>query len=125
MLHLLYISHVSGICHGFKDPEVPALPPAPARKAEKRPAKAQAPAEEVPEEENEEPCILHVATLTRNERDKVKRIVTPKITTGRLEVPQDIFDLWKTPKGKEKLFVVQVWRGEGQWAVKRAPVHAC
>lgn len=110
---LIYLCnwHVPGICHGSEDGEVPH-PPAPAHPAgEKRPAEVQKkrPAEvqdEVPEDETGEPIILHVATLSRNEKDKIKRIVTPKATTGRLEVPQDIFDLWKTPKGKEKLFAL-------------------
>lgn len=93
-----YIWHVPGICHGSEDAPAPAHPA-----GEKRPAEVQ---EDVPEDETEEPHVLHVATLSRNEKDKVKRIVTPKSTTGRLEVPQDIFDLWKTPKGKEKLYAL-------------------
>ena len=49
---------------------------------------------------------MHVLTMTKAEKDKVKRIVTPKATTGRLEVPQDVFELWQTPKGKEKLLAM-------------------
>ncbi len=55
-------------------------------------------------EEEEVPSVLHVATMTRNEKDKVKRIVTPKPTTGNLAVPRDIFEMWQSEKGKEKLF---------------------
>ena len=56
------------------------------------------------EQVEEEPIVLHVATMSRSDREKVRRIVTPKSTTGRLEVPKDIFELWQTEKGKEKIF---------------------
>lgn len=56
------------------------------------------------EADEEQPLILHLATLTKYEKDKVKRIVTPKPATGRLEVPRDIHELWQTKKGREKLF---------------------
>ena len=58
------------------------------------------------EPEATEPAVLHVPTLTRAERERVKRIVTPKPTTGRLEVPEDVFQLWQTPKGKEQLLAM-------------------
>lgn len=63
------------------------------------------------DEESEQPMILHLATLSRYEKDKIKRIVTPKKTTGRLEVPKDIFELWQTEKGKEQL--MQMWCKSG------------
>lgn len=56
------------------------------------------------ETSEEEPMILHVATLTKSDKEKIRRIVTPKSTTGRLEVPKDIFQLWQTEKGKEQIF---------------------
>lgn len=49
------------------------------------------------------PVILHIATMTRAEKEKVRRLVTPKPTTGNLSVPKDIFELWQTDKGREKL----------------------
>lgn len=102
--------------HRAEDPE----PAAPAAEA-KEPESAQVPGpvgepeqRQVPETEPEpnqggqpdEPLVLHVATLSKSEKDKLRRIVTPKSTTGRLEVPQDIFDMWKTQQGKEKLFAM-------------------
>ena len=61
--------------------------------------------------EVEEPIVLHVSTLTKSEKDKIKRIVTPKATTGRLDVPKDIYELWQTNQGKEKLFAM--WTKSG------------
>ena len=87
-------------------------------------AKAPEPAQEVPMDgaspaapagdcdgEVEEPIVLHVSTLSKSEKDKIKRIVTPKATTGRLDVPKDIYELWQTNQGKEKLFAM--WTKSG------------
>lgn len=42
--------------------------------------------------------------MTRAQKEQVRRIISPKPTTGRLEVPEDITTLWNTEKGKAKLF---------------------
>jgi len=47
----------------------------------------------------------------RSERDKVRRICTPKSTTGRLEVPKDILQMWNTDEGREKL--LSMWCKSG------------
>ena len=60
--------------------------------------------EKADESQEVSPEILHVVTLTKNQRDQIKRVVCPKRDTGRLEVPRDIYELWQTEKGKEKLF---------------------
>lgn len=62
----------------------------------------------VPEVESaaEQPAVLHVLTLSKCQREKVKRIVTPKPTTGNLEVPKNVFEMWQTPKGKEQLLAM-------------------
>ena len=65
---------------------------------------AKAPEAEEADVNGEEPVALHVATLSRYEKEKVRRIVCPKQNTGRLEVPDDVHQLWNTPQGKEKLF---------------------
>lgn len=52
-------------------------------------------------EEEEAPVILHVATMTKSEKDKIRRIVTPKPSSGRIEVPEDVSKLWATPEGKD------------------------
>ena len=75
--------------------------------------------EPVPEPaEPESIAILHVATMSKYEKDKVKRIVCPKPTTGNLAVPRDIYELWQTEKGKEKL--LQMWCKSG--GMKARPV---
>lgn len=79
--------------------------------------------EPVEQGEEEQPTILHVATMNRNEKDKVKRICTPKPTTGNLEVPRDIYELWQTDKGKEKLF--SMWCKSGGVKAGRYLVLLC
>ena len=59
----------------------------------------------------DQPVILHVATMSRSEMNKVKRIVQPKPYSGKLEVPKDIMAMWNTPKGKEQLF--KMWAKSG------------
>ena len=70
---------------------------------------------EVPTEadtpEMEVPVVLRYQDLSKNEVQKVKRVVTPKALTGRLEVPEDIFKLWQDPKGQEKL--LRLWCKSG------------
>ena len=55
--------------------------------------------------------VLHVATLTRADKERVRRMVTPKPTTGNLSVPRDIYDMWQTEKGKDKL--LSMWCKSG------------
>eukprot|EP00435_Cladocopium_sp_Y103_P057543 s710_g19.t2 len=66
---------------------------------------------EVDTPEVEEPTVLRYQDLTRNEIAKVKRVVTPKSHSGRLDVPEDIFKLWQDPKGQEKL--LRLWCKSG------------
>lgn len=63
------------------------------------------------DDEQELPQIMHVSSMSRNEKNRVARIVTPKKYTGRLEVPQDIFKMWQTAKGKQQLF--ELWAKSG------------
>ena len=73
-------------------PETPAEPETPVE-----PDQGNGDAEEIPN-------IMHVATMTKSDKDKVRRICTPKLCSGKLEVPKDIFDLWQNEKGRGKLF---------------------
>ena len=57
------------------------------------------------------PMIMTVKTLTRADKEKVRRICTPKPTSGRVEVPKDIVDMWNSDKGREKL--LQIWCKSG------------
>ena len=61
--------------------------------------------------DTDQPAILHVATMSRTEMSKVKRIVQPKPNSGKLEVPKDIMNMWNTAKGKEQLF--KMWAKSG------------
>jgi len=81
-----------------KQPEMPAVRPA---------SQLEDPAHEG----SEVPIVLHVATMSKYEKDKVKRIVTPKATTGNLAVPRDIYEMWQTEKGKENL--LNMWCKSG------------
>ena len=63
------------------------------------------------------PVVMHPTTMHCSEREKVRRICTPKSTTGRLEVPEDIFKMWNTAGGREKLF--SMWCKSG--GVKAGP----
>lgn len=91
--------------HSAKVPEK-----CPGKRPQEPPSEPQQDASDIPDIA-EQPAVLHVDTLSKYEKDKVKRIVTPKATTGRLEVPQDVFELWQTPKGKEKL--LSMWCKSG------------
>lgn len=60
--------------------------------------------------------------MTRADKEKVRRLVTPKPTTGNLSVPRDIFELWQTEKGKEKL--LSMWcKSGGVKAGYPGPIH--
>ena len=45
----------------------------------------------------------HAKDLSRAETAKIRRIVTPKPCSGKLDVPKDIMELWQTDKGRETL----------------------
>ena len=97
--------------------ETPAKPEQPLQKpqVEEKPKGAGGSTDEVESptdhEDEEAPQILHASTMSRNEKNKVARIVAPKKYTGRLEVPNDIFQMWQTPKGKQQLF--ELWAKSG------------
>jgi hypothetical protein len=57
------------------------------------------------------PVVMHPKDMPRSEREKVRRICTPKSTTGRLEVPKDILQMWNTDEGMEKL--LSMWCKSG------------
>lgn len=85
--------------------------PAAAENPDSKPAPEECPTG-TPAETEETPCVLHVATLTRNDRLKVQRIVTPKPTTGNLAVPKDIYEMWQGgDAGKQKL--LSMWCKSG------------
>lgn len=80
--------------------------------AKRAPApRANAADEELAPEEPDIPTVMHPKDMTRSEKEKVRRICTPKSTTGRLEVPKDIHEMWNSEKGREKL--LSLWCKSG------------
>ncbi|CAE7446166.1 unnamed protein product [Symbiodinium sp. CCMP2592] len=62
--------------------------------------------------EDEFPRVLISSTLDRNEKNKVRRICTPKPGTGNLEVPENIFEMFQdAAKGRETLY--KMWAKSG------------
>lgn len=62
--------------------------------------------------EEEAPKVLDSRTLDRAEIKKIQRIVTPKPITGKLEVPQKIFDMWQDV-GRGRDTVLKMWAKSG------------
>ena len=57
------------------------------------------------------PAVIDVHSMTKLEKEKFRRLVTPKKYSGNLDVPKDIADLWNSPGGKEKL--CSMWAKSG------------
>lgn len=68
---------------------------------------------ELDDENQSVPCVMQPANMSRNEKEKVRRACTPKPTTGRLEVPQDIFEMWNDSKGKGRARLFSLWCKSG------------
>ena len=84
------------------------------------PSPLPSPAMEV-EDETTFPMVMHPKTMSRAEKEKVRRIVTPKQQTGRLEVPKEICDMWHDSKGRDKL--LQMWCKSGGIKARQVFVH--
>ena len=68
--------------------------------------------EAVEDSDMEVPKVLHADNLSKLEREKVRRIVSPKKGSGNLEVPENIFEMWKDAgKGRESIF--KMWAKSG------------
>ena len=66
----------------------------------------------VPTEEDEVPRVLNSSTLSKAEKEKLRRIVTPKPGSGNLEVPENIFEMWEdASKGRDQIF--KMWAKSG------------
>ena len=90
---------------GSKRPH-PKTPPKPKPAAEhKEPSEAE-------DAEDEPPKVLRASDMSKLEKEKVRRIVTPKQGSGNLEVPENIFEMWKDAgKGRDNLF--RMWAKSG------------
>lgn len=63
-------------------------------------------------DDDEPPKVLNFADMTKLEKEKVRRIVSPKKGTGNLEVPENIFEMWKSAgSSRDKLF--RMWCKSG------------
>ena len=89
---------IQATCFCSAQARAPADPPAPA-------------AGNGEEQEMAIPVVMHPKDMPRSEREKVRRICTPKSTTGRLEVPKGILQMWNTDEGREKL--LSMWCKSG------------
>ncbi|CAE7216894.1 unnamed protein product [Symbiodinium sp. CCMP2456] len=64
------------------------------------------------DEDDEPPKVLNFGTLSKLEKEKVRRICTPKRGSGNLEVPENIFDMWRDcAKGRDNL--LRMWAKSG------------
>ncbi|CAE7313361.1 unnamed protein product [Symbiodinium sp. CCMP2592] len=64
------------------------------------------------DDDEEPPKVLNFHDLSKLEKEKVRRIVTPKRGSGNLEVPENIFEMWKDAgKGRDNLF--RMWAKSG------------
>lgn len=64
------------------------------------------------------PAVMNVESMSKNEKEKVRRLCTPKKYSGNLDVPKDIAELWNSNGGKEKLF--NMWAKSGGIKAGRA-----
>ena len=91
---------------GSKRPH-PPTPVKPLQAAQKK-----APSEQDEDDEDEPPKVMSFSSMTKLEKEKVRRIVTPKKGSGNLEVPENIFEMWKDAgKGRDNLF--RMWAKSG------------
>lgn len=69
-------------------------------------------AETADESEDEPPRVLLLKDMSKLEKEKVRRICSPKKGTGRLEVPENVFEMWQdAAKGRDSLF--RMWCKSG------------
>ncbi|CAE7231731.1 unnamed protein product [Symbiodinium sp. CCMP2592] len=77
----------------------------------KNPKPPSAPSQ-APDEDSEIPRVLKSEALDKLEKEKLRRVVSPKKGSGTLEVPEDIFEMWKdAAKGRQTLF--RMWAKSG------------
>ena len=63
---------------------------------------------------------MNFSDMTKLEKEKVRRCCTPKKGSGNLEVPENIFEMWKDAgKGRDNLF--RMWAKAGGVKAGRGP----
>ncbi|CAE7565453.1 unnamed protein product [Symbiodinium sp. CCMP2592] len=114
---------------GSKRPHPPTPAVTPTKPVPSKSAASQKAANEAQSDDDDEeaPKVLNFNAMTKLEREKVRRIVSPKKATGKLEVPENIFEMWKDAgKGRDTLF--RMWSRIEKivaWATKRNLVRTC
>ena len=94
-------------------PVTPAATPTKPNKPDSgKPAPSKDGATQAESDDDETPKVLNFAQMSKLEKEKVRRIVSPKKATGNLEVPENIFEMWKDAgAGRDKLF--RMWCKSG------------
>ena len=92
-----------------------ALPDSPQSKHKEKTSKNTRESEKADtgdESDEEPPRVLLYKDMTKLEREKVRRICSPKKGSGKLEVPENVFQMWQdAAKGRESLF--RMWCKSG------------
>ena len=71
-----------------------------------------APLHEAEQEQAQVPKILNSSSLPKTEIEKIRRICTHKRGSGKLEVPENIFEMWEdAAKGRDTIF--RMWAKAG------------
>ena len=63
-------------------------------------------------DEDEAPRVLDAKNLSRNEKQKLRRIVMPKQGSGNLEVPENIMQMWEEA-GSKRDALFSTWAKSG------------
>ena len=77
-------------------------------------------------DEDEAPRVIQFKDLSKTEKEKVRRICSPKKGSGNLEVPENVFQMWQdVSKGRDTLF--RMWCKSGGVKVGALAYndHAC
>ena len=87
-------------------------PTKPNNKDTSKPTASTAASAQDQDDDDETPRVLNFSDMTKLEKEKVRRVVSPKKATGNLEVPENIFEMWKDAgKGRDRLF--RMWCKSG------------
>ena len=72
-------------------------------------------------DEAEVPQVIRLDDMTKLQKEQVRRIVSPKKGSGNLEVPENIFEMWKdVGKGRDKL--LRMWCKAGGVKAGMGPI---
>ena len=99
-------THAPGLRANSHPAEV-STKPSPAKHSAPAPALASEPGSGAEELDDEVIKVLNGKELSKTEKNKLRRICTPKPSSGRLEVPQAIANKWlDVSKGRDEIFMM-------------------